>query len=254
MTRTLRILSMAAVALALAGCVADHRPRTPGKVIDRALASAPYAAQPSLVVARESAFARAAREDGQWTAFLDFAADDAMLHTANGPVLARDVLTGLKNPAQAVKWSPRTVMMSCDGRMAVSAGRFRDPDGMVGDFVTVWQRDDWDDDYEWIYDVGGNDDPQPVPEARDPDEIVATAYDAVQGLVADCPKDGETVPLPPLISVDGAQSHDGQLSSDRTLEWQWFHFPDGRKRVVARYWKDGEWQLIVDRSLAAASD
>lgn len=254
MTRTFRFLALASAALALVGCMSGGRPSIPRKVIDRALASAPYTAQPSLIVARESAFARAAREDGQWTAFLDFAADGAMLHTRNGPVLASDVLSGLKNPAQAVKWSPRTVMMSCDGRMAVSTGRFRDPDGVVGDFVTVWQRADWDDDYEWIYDVGGNDDPQPVPEERDPNEIVATAYDAVQGLVADCPTDGETVPPPPAAVIDGATSHATSRSADNTLEWQWFHFADGHKLVRASYWKDGEWQLIVDRSLAAASD
>ena len=254
MTARFRFLALAAAALVLSGCMGNDRPRTPRKLIDRALASAPYAAQPSLIVARESAFARAAREDGQWTAFLEFAADDALLHGRNGPVRAMAALSGLKNPDQAVQWSPRTVMMSCDGKMAVSTGRFRDPEDKVGNFVTVWKRNGFDDEYKWAYDAGGHDNPQPPPVVRDPDEIVATAYEAVQGLVADCPKPGETIPLPPIVVVSGAADSKTTRSSDNTLEWQWVHFADGSKAVRASYWKDGEWQRIIDRSLAAPVD
>ena len=79
--------ALAAMAVALSACNAPLNRAYKRAVIDRALSSAPYAAQPSQVVARELEFARAAREDGQWTAFRAFAADDALLHGRNGPCL-----------------------------------------------------------------------------------------------------------------------------------------------------------------------
>ena len=51
--------------------------------------------------------ARAAREDGQWTAFKAFASDDAVLHGRNGPVAAKPVFDALDDPETAVQWSPR---------------------------------------------------------------------------------------------------------------------------------------------------
>ena len=106
----------------------------------------------------------AARERGQYTAMLDFAAGDAVVHGRNGPVPARPVFSGLQDPVTTIEWSPRTVIMSCDGNLAVSSGRYREPEGLVGTFMTVWERDDRNDDYEWSYDVAGRDDPQPPPE------------------------------------------------------------------------------------------
>ncbi|MBD58810.1 MAG: hypothetical protein CL808_01625 [Citromicrobium sp.] len=253
MKNTLPIACLVGAGLILAGCAGNSERRYPRTQIDRALSTAQYTAQPSLVVAREIEFARAAREDGQWTAFRAFATDDAVLHGRNGPVPARPVLATLEDPEKAVQWSPRTVMMSCDGRMAVSTGRFREPDGLVGDFVTVWERDGFDDEYEWSYDAGGLDDPQPAPEEVDEDAIVVTAYDAVQGLVADCPKAGETIPAPVRTVMPRTESK-SFLSPDKTLLWEWFHFPDGRKAVRASYWKEGDWQLIVNRRLNASED
>lgn len=249
--RATSTIALIALAATLGACAAGGQPRIPRDRIDRALASTQYTAQPSLVVARESEFARAAREEGQWTAFRDFAAEGALLHGRNGPVPAQAVLATLENPPAAVQWSPRTVMMSCDGRTAVSVGRFRDPEGLVGDFVTVWTRDRNDDDYEWAYDVGGYDDPQPAPVERDPDEIVATAFDAVQGLVADCPKDGASVPPPPALGPAGDASRGEQISRDGTLRWVWEHLPDGTKHVRADYYTSGAWETIVDKRLVS---
>ena len=63
MTPAVRLAGAALAATLLASC-ASGPPRTPVRVIERALAGAPGAAQPSKVVATEIAFARAAAQDG----------------------------------------------------------------------------------------------------------------------------------------------------------------------------------------------
>lgn len=254
MIATFRLVAVGLAAIALAGCMADQRPRTPRKMIDRALSSAAYTAQPSLIVAREIAFERAAREDGQWTAFREFAAPDALLHTRTGPVPALPLLAQLDDPPKAVQWSPRTVMMSCDGQMAVSRGRFLDPDGKVGTFVTVWTRQGNEDDYRWAYDSGGDDDPQPKPVERDPNEIVATAYDAVQGLVADCPTASDPVPPPPALPDAGTARRGVQLSPDGTLRWLWEHREDGTRYVRGDYFTSGAWEKVVEETFAPPAE
>ncbi len=160
--------AIAAVALAalLAACTSGP-PRTPRAVIDRALATAPGAAQPSRVVAAELAFARAAREQGQWTAFRETVAPGGVIHGRTGPFAAEPWLAQQANPAQSVAWAPRAVWMSCDGKLAVTRGRLREPDGKVGTFATVWQQQS-NGDYRWIYDIAGLDDPQP-PAGREPE-------------------------------------------------------------------------------------
>ena len=253
MNPKLRLAAPILIAAMLAACTAGGGPRVPRTQIDRALASAPYAAQPSLVVAREIAFARAAREEGQWTAFKAFATDDAVLHGRNGPVAAKPVLDTLDDPETAVQWSPRTVMMSCDGKLAVSQGRFLDPEGFVGTFVTVWEREKNEDEYRWAYDVGGRDDPQPEREEIAAEEIVVTAYDNIQGLVADCPRSG-SAPTPPALDPAGGAARGVQLSSDGTLRWVWEHRPDGTKYVRADYYTSGAWETVIDQTLASSPE
>ncbi len=252
MTPAIRVAALALAALAIAGCAAGSGPRTPRKVIDRVLREAPYAAQPSLIVAREIEFARAAREDGQWTAFRAFATDDALLHGRNGPVLAKPVLGTLDDPEKAVQWVPRVVMMSCDGKTAVSQGRFLDPEGNVGTFVTVWERDGYSDDYKWSYDVGANDDPQPPRKDAEEGVLVVTAYDTIQGLVADCPQAGEAVPAPEPVARPADVRAGEQLSADGTLRWRWEHHADGTKRVRADYYTSGAWEMVIDQPLPAS--
>ena len=96
-------------------------------------------ADASAVVAAELAFARAAQEKGQWTAFAEFAADDAVMFVPE-PVNAQAWLKGRANPPQAVRWQPHQVWSSCDGSLAVTKGAWQRPDGSVGYFTTVWQR------------------------------------------------------------------------------------------------------------------
>ena len=144
--------------------------------------------------------------------------------------------------------------MSCDGSLAVSLGRFQDPDGVVGNFVTVWERQP-NLEYRWVYDVGGPDVPQPPPRKQFEDgDIVVTAIDAVEGLVATCPRAGETVPAPPANSPVGQKAEDAKLSKDGTLRWRWQHRGEGEKYVAAEYFYNGQWVTAIEESLASAPE
>ena len=211
--------------------------------IERALKGTPGAAQPSTIVATETAFARMAREEGQWKAFREFAAEDGLIHGRNGTVKARQVFASLREPDEAVQWRPKAVWMSCDGALAVSQGRFVDPEGIVGSYVTVWQRQD-DLSYRYAYDMASPDDPQPAPvveEAPLPGEIRVTTLDSVEGNVADCPKRGDgALPARPM-----AMANASGVSPDGTLAWRWVHL-EGSRQFAAAWFNEGEWKTAVD--------
>lgn len=235
--------------VSLAACSSAPRSDVRRQIIDRALAGAPGQAQPSRIVAREIAFARMAREQGQWTAFSAFAAPGALIHGRDGPIDAKQWLTARANPPQAVQWDPRSVWMSCDGAMAVSQGRFREPGGTVGNYVTVWalQRDG---EFAWTYDIGWPDDPQPPPRKEFEDgDIVVTSLDAVKADIADCPRRGEEVPSPPAFSIAGDFADGGQVSRDGTLRWRWEHRGNGARRIVIDYFLRGGWQNGLDETV-----
>jgi hypothetical protein len=255
-----RLLIAAALSVSLAACAGSGGPPKPSKrvvaLIDRALATAPGAAQPSTIVAAEIAFARDARELGQWTAFAQYAAPGAMLHGRNGPFPIAPWLAAQTNPPEAVTWKARTVVMSCDGAVAVSQGRLREPDGTVGNFVTVWERQP-DGQYRYVFDVGGADVPQPPPKpevAAQPGDIVVTEIDAIQGLVATCPRGGVPVPPPPAIALGEDGKTEAHLSRDTTLRWRWEHRADGTRYILAEYFYQGRWLTGIEQSLVPTPD
>ena len=183
-----------ALGLALAGCAANSAPAPRG--------DGPQArgiAAPSRIVATEIAFARAAREEGQWSAFRDYAADDAVMFVPQA-VSAGSWLKGRADPAQAVAWQPHAVWMSCDGSLAVSTGAAQYPDGSSGYFTTVWQRQK-DGEYRWIMDAGGT-----LAEPLKEPEFVDAQVAACGG-------------LPPIAAAPdraGGSTY-GYVSDDRTL-------------------------------------
>jgi len=255
-----RLLVAAALCASLAACAGGGGPPKPPKrqlaIIDRALATAPGAAQPSTIVAAEIAFARDARELGQWTAFGIHAAPGAMLHGSKGPFPIAPWLATQNNPPQAVSWKARTVVMSCDGAVAVSQGRSREPDGTVGSFVTVWERQP-DGQYRYTFDVGGPDVPQPPPPPKvdvQPGDIVVTEIDAIEGLVATCPRGGGPIPPPPAIPLGEDGKADATLSKDGTLRWRWEHRADGTRYIAADYFYQGRWLTGIEQSLAPTGD
>lgn len=182
----------------------------------------PRTANPSAVVAAESAFARLAQDKGQWKAFEETAAEGAVMFTPQR-VLARDWLKGRKNPEQAVRWQPHDVWMSCDGTYAVSHGAWQNGD-TAGQFVTVWQRQK-NGDFKWVLDQGA---PlaQPLPQP----EMIA-------GRVATCraKAGGTDRPNKSLAALPVADPAAG-ASGDQTLEWRTEVRPDGSRSFVARGW------------------
>jgi hypothetical protein len=255
-----RLLVAAALCISLAACVGGGGPSKPTKrqvaIIDRALARAPGAAQPSTIVAAEIAFARDAQELGQWTAFAKYAAPGALLHGSKGPFAIAPWLATQSNPPQAVTWKARTVVMSCDGAVAVSQGRLREPDGTVGNFVTVWERQP-DGEYRYVFDAGGPDVPQPPPPKKvdvQPGDIVVTEIDAIQGLVATCPRPGVPVPPPPAIGLGEDGKTEAHLSRDTTLRWRWEHRADGTRYFFAEYYYEGRWLKGIEQSLVPTGD
>lgn len=244
-------LAVAVVAVSLSACSAGA-PGPSNAVIARALTGAPGEAQPSRIVATELAYARSAQEDGQFTAGAQYAAPGAIFHTRNGGVPFSALASQLEDPEQAVEWSPRTVVMSCDGTLAVSLGRFTDQDGQVGNYITAWARQD-DRSYKWTYDVAGLDDPQPPPRQEiERGDIVVTAIDAVEGLVATCPGRA-ALPIAPLNSPVGMGGDSIQTSADGTLRWRWEHRGPGEKYVAVEYFFEGEWITAIEESLASPS-
>ncbi len=244
-----------ALALTISACAGGQQRRGPSEqVINRALATAPGAAQPSTLVATEIAYAREAAARGAGTVGLEYAAPGALVHGRSGTVPFAGIAGSLADPAKATQWAPRTVVMSCDGALALTLGRFQDAQGLVGNYVTTWVRQP-DNSYKWIYDVAGRDNPQPPPREKFEDgAIVVTAIDAVSGLVATCPRRDESVPPPPPMGIGEDGKAAAQLSRDGTLRWQWEHRADGTKYVKAEYFYEGGWEVAIEESLASPAE
>ena len=253
----IRFGGLVVITALLVGCAGGGPSPQLKKRIDRALAIAPGAAQPSKIVAAEIAFARAARERGQWTAFAEFAGNGALIHGRNGPIVAAPWLATQKNPDEAVQWRPRAVWMSCNGDLAVSNGRFEDPEGNIGSFVTVWKRQN-DDSYLWVYDSAGLDENQPSGASTSSvpveNEITVSAFDAIQGRVADCPKRDAPTPTAPSAVIAVNNTSGTSSSIDGTLKWRWEHSPTGSRTFVAEYFHEGEWQIALDQRFDPASE
>lgn len=111
------------------------------------------AAAPQTALDAERAFAAAAQARGQWTAFREFAAEDAVMFVPQ-PVKAQDWLKDRKDPPQSVEWWPTESYVSCDGGLAVNTGGARWPDGADGYFSTIWERQR-DGSWKWLADHGG---------------------------------------------------------------------------------------------------
>ncbi|MDZ4307257.1 hypothetical protein [Allopontixanthobacter sp.] len=213
-------LSLAA-SLALASCAGSGGPR---RTLDPV-------ANPSEVVAVELAFARAAREDGQWTAFRKFAADGALIFGRGGAFEAKPWLAKQQNPPQSVSWQPLAVWSSCDGSLAVTQFSFTDPhDGTTGLGHTVWQRQRGGE-YRWVFDFGW--------------------------------PTGETTPEPDMISAKVAECGPGaavladagemRRSADGTLGWSFAFTGEGtRNFTVWTAQQGGMMTRVIDVSIPPA--
>jgi hypothetical protein len=152
------------------------------------------------------------------------------------------------NPAQAVAWAPNTVWSSCDGTLAVSFGRFEQPDGLVGNYVTVWQLQG-NRGYKWVYDMGAPDNPQPSPRTgpfipEGEEAIIVPGLSSIEGRIADCPARGQSPPEIPAAEVPGAQTGGG-ASADGTLRWAWIHTDAGGRSVQVDWVREGAVQQAL---------
>ena len=196
-------------------------------------------AAPAEVIAAELAFARAAQDEGQWTAFAKYAARDAVMFVPE-PVSAQDWLKKRTNPQQAVRWQPHQVWSSCDGSLAVTKGAWQRPDGSVGYFTTVWQRQQKQKDgYRWVLDQGDR-----LTEPLATDEMI-------EAKVADCPRpmQHDAVLLdPPACTPDGCTG--GGRSGDDTLEFHYQTRPGGARTFTVSMTVDGKMAEVLRSEVA----
>jgi hypothetical protein len=207
----------------------------------------PQSADPSAIVALEIAFARDAKEKGEWTAFRKYAAADATLFRPQ-PVSVWDYSKGLKDPADATRWQPEKVYMSCDGRTAIVNGVWQLA-AQNGYFVTVWQ---WfprskaeaaqqpqgtigEGEWKWVM-RHGDMFIKPKPRAE-----------TIETKTASC-KGRASAPLsaPPI----GAKMKVG-LSRDQSLQWTWVVTEDGARTFNARMWNGADLADMMTQTVAA---
>ncbi|MEP2735553.1 MAG: hypothetical protein ABJP34_04570 [Erythrobacter sp.] len=258
------LVALTVSAALLAGCSSGQRKPSPRalKQIDRALERAPGKAQPSIIVKTELALNRVARDSGQVDAYRQFAAPNAKIHTEGGVQEAADLFSRFGNPNQTSKFDTKSVWMSCDGSVAVSQGRGTDPDGKVGTYIFVWERQagirpDGDEEtgYRYIYFAAAADDPQPAPRppepAPKPGDIVVEALDAVKADIARCVKKGDPLVMPVLSTHVTGTVFGGGPSSDGTLNYGWAHKPNGSRGFDAWLLRKDDRQNVLTWNVAA---
>lgn len=194
------------------------------------------------IVAAELAFARAAQDKGQWTAFAEYAARDAIMFVPQA-VNAQDWLKGRANPPQAVRWQPHQVWASCDGSLAVTRGAWQRPDGSVGYFTTVWARQQKrKDGYRWVLDQG---------------DVLAeplAAPDMIEGKVANCApapeRDSEQADWEANSEAAETSVGSGE-SADGTLAYRYRVFASGAREVEVFLLMDGRMEQVLHSQVAA---
>lgn len=200
-------------------------------------------ANPSAVVAAELAFARLAQEQGQWTAYRETAAADAVMFTP-AMVMAQQWLKNRADPPVPLAWQPHRIWASCDGSLMISTGSWRRGDAH-GWFTTVWQRQE-KGGYQWVL---GH---------RGPTEDPISAPDMIAAQIADCPErrgagssppaNPRQRPVPPPVPFDPLQ-REGR-SRDGTLTWQVTVDAAGTREFTARLRKDGAMQEFRSERVA----
>ena len=209
----MRALPALAMALALAaGTSQARRPDVRARVYT----------SPSDIVAVELAFNRLAREKGQWTAFRETAADDAVMFVPE-KVLAKDWLKKRADPPAPVQWQPRRVYVSCNGRTAASTGAWQRPDGSRGYFTTIWQLND-KGEWKWALDHGDSL-AKPLAETE-----------ALRGYTATCRK---------------ADRSGSGVPQDSSLLWTYDVREDGSRLLRVETWNGSAYDIVIDDKVMA---
>lgn len=224
-----RAASFAACALLLGATTvaADAQQRRPRGALS---------ANPSAIVSAELAFARLAREKGQWTAFRETAEKDAVMFVPDA-VNAQAWLRKRADPPESVSWRPERVFVSCDGTYALSTGPWSGPNDTAGSFYTVWRRQK-NGDYKWVLDFGTT---KPAP---------AQEEGVIEGKVATCAggprpdrRGDDPARDPVLIANPPPLSGEGQ-SADGSLRWRWAREEKNRVFELFMRQADGEQSVL----------
>ncbi|WP_420145279.1 YybH family protein [Sphingobium sp.] len=205
---------------------------------------------PSSVIAAEIAFNRMAQEKGQWTAFRETAADDAVMFVPER-VVAKLWLKKQADPAQSVSWAPSIVYVSCDGNLAASTGNWKRPDGAAGYFTTIWRRDK-KGRWQWILDHGDR-----LASPREAPEFMS-------GKVATCKRGARPDGPPPGAPAGptpgstpggrpGAKPGDAGPPPDQSLIWTADVAADGSRQVTVRMWNGTTYDNVIDDRVKAGS-
>jgi hypothetical protein len=206
----------------------------------------PGTANPSALIAAEIAFNRLARQEGQWTAHRETAADSAVMFVP-APVRAKDWLEGRDDPPSPVQWQPHQVWMSCDGTLGVTKGAWQAADGTTGAFTTIWQRQKRGE-YRWI--LGQR---TPLPEPMEQPLMISAS-------VADCPGLGSWPGTRQTPDKDrggnrqsaGPVAMDGKgASDDGTLTWSYHVAANLARTVSVSLRKDGQMKPVLALDVAA---
>lgn len=193
----------------------------------------PLAANPSGFIAAEIAFARLAQDKGQWTAFRETAAPDAVMFVPQR-VRAQDWLKSKKDPVEAIKWQPHAVYISCDGNVGVTTGAWQNGSAN-GYFTTVWLREPKKGKMTWVLDHGDD---------------LATPLVAPDFIGSKQAKCGSRPAVPVEAGAEGDDMVVG-LSPDQTLSWTSTVHPDKSRRVTIRLWDGKEMATVIDNQVAA---
>ncbi|MCT2560015.1 hypothetical protein N0B51_13610 [Tsuneonella sp. YG55] len=216
------------LAVAAAGCAAG-----PAGYRDPAARTIAPRGEPSTVIATELAFARAAREDGTWTAFRKYATGDAVWP---GPAWesVQAALKGQADPALPIVWGPDMVWVSCDGSFALSTGPATHPSGRRTRFATIWQRQN-DGEYRWVLDQG-----------FDLEEDYA-AREMIAGRKAECPK-GTPNRMRRDPKARRGEAWQSGRSDDGTLHWRTDLAADCSRTLVVTARIDGDMEEVFRRT------
>lgn len=229
-----RLLLSGVMMATLGACATDGPARPSGTPVA-------LGANPSAVIAAELAFARAAQEQGQWSAFAMAAAPEAQIFVPQR-VNANQWLKGRANPSVAVKWQPNQAWSSCDGSYAATHGNWEHP-GSSGSYTTIWQRQP-DGQYKWLLDMSLT------------TERMTEPAEMVQALVADCAKaENEATAAPYDIPYDAnaTDSLSGQ-STDGSLMWQALLQEDGARQITIWMRRKGTMEEVLFDELNPAAN
>ncbi|MDK2760135.1 MAG: hypothetical protein KYX64_02105 [Sphingopyxis sp.] len=215
------ILPLFALSL-LAGCAGSSGNRHSG----------PLSANPSAFIAAEIAFARLAQDKGQWTAFRETAHPEAVMFVPQR-VKARDWLKSQKDPAEAVKWQPHAVYVSCDGNAGVTTGAWQKGPAN-GYFTTAWVRDERGR-INWILDHADT-----LTTPREAPEFIGSKQ-AVCG----------SRPAVPIEAGGEGEDMAVGLSPDQTLSWTSTVRADASRRITVRLWDGKTMAAVIDDQVAA---